>query len=89
MLLARFTQGTVSEFAAQLAMIMLVPYLLVGLAVIHTLLRRKGRGGGWLVAVYVLLAIVPQATLLLAAGGLMDTWIDFRRRLARDEGSAG
>ena len=89
MLIARFTDGTVSEFGAQLAMIMLVPYLLVGLAVIHTLLKRKGRGGVWLVAVYVLLAIVPQATLLLAAGGLLDTWIDFRRRLARDEGSAG
>jgi hypothetical protein len=89
MLIARFTDGTVSEFGAQLAMIMLVPYLLVGLAVIHTLLKRKGRGGGWLVAVYVLLAIVPQAALLLAAGGLLDTWIDFRRRLARDEGSAG
>ena len=89
MLIARFTDGTVSEFGAQLAMIMLVPYLLVGLAVIHSLLKRKGRGGGWLVAVYVLLAIVPQATLLLAAGGLLDTWIDFRRRLTRDEGSTG
>jgi hypothetical protein len=89
MLIARFTDGTVSEFGAQLAMIMLVPYLLVGLAVIHALLKRKGRGGGWLVAVYVLLAIVPQAALLLAAGGLLDTWIDFRRRLARDEGSTG
>jgi hypothetical protein len=89
MLIARFTDGIVSEFGAQLAMIMLVPYLLVGLAVVHALLQRKGRGGGWLVAVYVLLAIVPQATLLLAAGGLLDTWIDFRRRLARGEGSAG
>jgi len=89
MLIARFTDGDVSEFGAQLAMIMLVPYLLVGLAVIHALLKRNGRGGGWLVAVYVLLAIVPQATLVLAAGGLLDTWIDFRRRLARDEGSAG
>ena len=87
MLVARFTQGTVSEFASQLAMIMLVPYLLVGLAVIHKLLRRAGRGAGWLVAVYVLLAVVPQAMLLLAAGGLLDTWIDFRQRLARDEGS--
>ena len=89
MLVARFTGGDVSEFAAQLAMIMLVPYLLVGLAVIHALLKRKGLGGGWLVAVYVLLAIIPQATLLLAAGGLLDTWIDFRRRLARDEDNAG
>lgn len=89
MLVARFTDGDVSEFGAQLAMIMLVPYLLVGLAVIHALLQRNGLGRGWLVAVYVLLAIIPQATLLLAAGGLLDTWIDFRRRLARDENSAG
>jgi hypothetical protein len=89
MLLARFTQGAISEFGAQLAMIMLVPYLLVGLAVIHKLLKQKERSGGWLVAVYVLLAFVPQAMLLLAAGGLLDTWIDFRRRLVRDEGSNG
>ena len=89
MVIARLTEGTVSEFSAQLAMIMLVPYLLVGLAIIHKLLKRQGRGNGWLIAVYVLLAIVPQATLLLAAGGLLDTWIDFRRRLIRDEGSTG
>ncbi len=85
MLLARFTQGAVSDFGAQLAMIMLVPYLLAGLAVIHCLLYRSGRGSGWLIGIYVLLTFVPQATLLLAAGGLVDTWVDFRRRLARDE----
>ncbi len=90
MVVARFTQGNVGDFGAQLAMIMLVPYLLVGLAVLHSLLTRAGRRSGWLIAVYVLLAIVPQATLLLAAGGLLDTWIDFRRRLGRgDEGSTG
>ena len=85
MLLARFMQGTVSDFGAQLAMIMLVPYLLAGLAVIHCLLYRAGRGSGWLIGIYVLLTFVPQATLLLAAGGLVDTWVDFRRRLSRDE----
>ena len=89
MLLARFMQGAIGDFGAQLAMIMLVPYLLVGLAVIHCLLYRSGRGSGWLIAIYVLLAFVPQATLLLAAGGLVDTWVDFRRRLARDEGNPG
>ncbi len=90
MVVARFMQGNVGDFGAQLAMIMLVPYLLVGLAVLHSLLTRAGRRSGWLIAVYVLLAIVPQATLLLAAGGLLDTWIDFRRRLGRNvEGSTG
>lgn len=89
MLVAQFTQGTVSNFSTQLAMIMLVPYLLAGLAVIHSLLRQAGKGGGWLIAIYILLTIIPQAMFLLAAGGLLDTWIDFRRRLARDKGNTG
>ena len=87
LLLARLTQDTFSEITAQLAMILLVPYLLVGLAVIHSLVKQAGRGYGWLVAVYLLLAFVPQTTLLLAAGGLLDTWVDLRRRLGRDERS--
>ncbi|MDH3978975.1 MAG: hypothetical protein OEU91_00530 [Gammaproteobacteria bacterium] len=83
MLFAQFSSGRSSELAAQLAMVMLVPYLLVGLAVIHSLVKQAGRGSGWLVAVYVLLAFLPQAALLVAGGGLMDTWIDFRGRLQR------
>ena len=87
LLVARLTQGTSSEITAQLAMIMLVPYLLAGLAVVHSLVKQTGRGYGWLAAVYLLLAFVPQTTLLLAAGGLLDTWVDLRRRLGRGERS--
>jgi len=87
LLVARLTQDTISEVTAQLAMIMLVPYLLTGLAVVHSLVKKTGRGYGWLAAVYLLLAFVPQTTLLLAAGGLLDTWVDLRRRLGRDERS--
>ena len=83
MLLGQFTRGTGSELMAQLAMIMLVPYLFAGLAVIHSLVNRMGRGRSWLVVMYVLLAFLPQAMLLLAGGGLLDTWLDFRRRLTR------
>jgi len=81
MLLTRVLQGTASDLVTQLAMILLVPYMLTGLAVIHSLLRQTGRSSGWLTAVYIILAFVPQAMLFLAGGGLLDTWIDFRRRL--------
>lgn len=81
MLLSRMVEGTASELSAQLAMILLVPYLMTGLAVIHCLHRQTGRSSGWLTAVYIILAFVPQAMLLLAGGGLLDTWVDFRRRL--------
>jgi hypothetical protein len=80
MVFAQFADGAASDMAAQAVMIILVPYLFAGLAVIHGLVAKKGRGRGWLIAVYVLLAILPQSTLLVAGGGLLDTWIDFRRR---------
>lgn len=80
MIFAQVASGGVRDLAAQAVMIMLVPYLFAGLAVIHGLVAGAGRGRGWLIAVYVLLAILPQSALLLAGGGLLDTWIDFRRR---------
>lgn len=83
MLFAQLTSGKGAGLATQLAMVMLVPYLLAGLAVIHSLVKQTGRGNVWIILVYVLLTLLPQAALLLAGGGLMDTWIDFRRRLAR------
>jgi hypothetical protein len=83
MVLARVLQDMPGEVAAQLAMVMLVPYLLVGLAVLHSLLGPVRWGTGALVVVYVALAFLPQMSLLLAAGGLLDTWVDFRRRLRR------
>jgi hypothetical protein len=84
MALARLAPGMAGDLAAQLALVMLVPYLLAGLAVVHSLVTQSGRGKGWLVAVYVALAFLPQASLLLAGGGLLDTWVDFRRRFGRD-----
>jgi hypothetical protein len=81
MIFSQLTQGPTSDMAAQSVMVMLVPYLFAGLAVLHGLVARQGRGKGWLIAVYVLLGIIPQTALLLAGLGLVDTWIDFRRRL--------
>jgi hypothetical protein len=84
MILSRLARGPSSDMAAQAVLVMLVPYLFAGLAVLHGLVAQQGRGKGWLIAVYVLLAIIPQVALLLAGLGLVDTWIDFRRRLGRN-----
>lgn len=82
MVFSQFTREAASSLAAQAVLVMLVPYLFAGLAVLHGLVARQGRGKGWLFAVYVLLGIVPQTALLLAGLGLVDTWVDFRRRFA-------
>ena len=76
---SRFTAAPLSDLVAQAAMLLLVPYLFAGLAVLHGIVGAAGRGRGWLVAVYIMLVILPQATLIVAGGGLLDTWMDFRR----------
>ena len=81
MIVTRFIQGPASDMSAQGVLVMLVPYLFAGLAVLHGLVARQGRGKGWLIAVYALLGIIPQTALLLSGLGLVDTWVDFRRRL--------
>jgi hypothetical protein len=81
MIVSRFIQGPASDMSAQGVLVMLVPYLFAGLAVLHGLVALQGRGKGWLIAVYALLGIIPQTTLLLSGLGLVDTWVDFRRRL--------
>jgi hypothetical protein len=81
MIVSQFIQGPASDMAAQGVLVMLVPYLFAGLAVLHGLVARQGRGRGWLIAVYALLGIIPQTALLLSGLGLVDTWIDFRTRL--------
>ena len=77
---SRFTAAPLSDLVAQAAMLLLVPYLVAGLAVLLGIVGAAGRGRGWLVAVYIMLVILPQATLIVAGGGLLDTWMDFRRR---------
>jgi hypothetical protein len=81
MIVTRFIRGPASDMSAQGVLVMLVPYLFAGLAVLHGLVARHSRGKGWLIAVYALLGIIPQTALLLSGLGLVDTWVDFRRRL--------
>jgi hypothetical protein len=82
MIVTQFSGGPASDMSSQGVLVMLVPYLFAGLAVLHGLVARYGRGKGWLIAVYALLGIIPQTALLLSGLGLVDTWVDFRRRLS-------
>lgn len=62
------------------ALVLLVPFALQGLAVVHALARLRNLQSGWLVALYVLLFIATgQMALLLAFVGAADNWFDFRR----------
>jgi len=56
-----------------------------GIAIAHQTVAIKQLSSAWLVGLYVLLFLFPQAMLILATIGLVDTWVDFRNRWENKE----
>jgi uncharacterized protein YybS (DUF2232 family) len=83
--LAAFKLGMVSKIALQWSLIAMVVYLFVGLAVLHATLANLKAAKGWLVAAYVIMSLLPQALLMVVVIGLLDPWLDLRRRTAKAE----
>lgn len=81
-LLANTLQGGVAELLADAVVLLLVVYLLQGLALVHAIVQQRQAHRGWLIGLYVVLLIAaPEITPLLALLGWMDAWIDFRARI--------
>ncbi|NOX92061.1 MAG: DUF2232 domain-containing protein [Gammaproteobacteria bacterium] len=75
--------GVVSHMAGEIVIVILSLYVLQGLALLHSIVARRGLHVAWLVVLYlVMLFIMPHLIVLVAVMGLVDTWADFRRRLA-------
>lgn len=68
--------------AGHLTLVLVVLYLLQGVAVVHGAAGARGLGWQWLVLLYALLLLVPYTIPVVAALGFLDTWLDVRRRLA-------
>ncbi len=70
--------------AVELALVLAVPLLLQGLALLHAETARRGwwRRLPWVVYLMLVLA-TPQLASLLVLLGLVDNWFDFRNRPLR------
>ena len=77
--------GSVSALALQWSLVIMVLFLFVGLAVIHATLANLNAARGWLFAMYIVMSILPQAMLLVALIGMLDPWLDLRRRSEKAE----
>jgi hypothetical protein len=77
--------GSISALALQWSLIVLVPFLFVGLAVVHASLANLKAAKGWLIGVYVLISLLPQALLMVVVTGVLDPWLDLRRRTEKTE----
>lgn len=81
--LATLQAGWVSSLSAQLALVMTMPFLLTGLAMIHAIFAARGLHRGWLISLYILMAVLPQVLLMVVILGAIDPWVDFRSRVQK------
>jgi hypothetical protein len=83
-LIALVMVGVSSLAGAQLVyqdmvVVLMVPFTVQGLAVIHAVAKQRNAHYGWLAGMYILLFIATgQMVLLLAFAGAVDNWFDFR-----------
>ena len=74
--------GTARFFGVNVLIVLVVPFCLAGLAVLHTLARRFSRPAVPLVTFYVLAGVFGWPLLLVAVLGLLDWSLGLRRRFA-------
>ena len=69
-----------------LLMLIVAACAIQGVALVHGLVRLRGGGRAWIVAMYAsLLLVTPAAVLALSVAGFSDAWIDYRARFARSQ----
>ncbi|MES9858264.1 MAG: DUF2232 domain-containing protein [Sedimenticola sp.] len=78
---------TVAPVLRYIAMLLLSGWFIGGLALVHGAVYRMKAGIGWLIGVYLLLAMaMPHVVVLLATAGMADGWFDFRARMRPADG---
>lgn len=74
--------GDIGFLGRNLAMVMAVPFFVLGVAVVHTLAHRAPSRGMVLIAFYLVVLVSGWARLAVAGLGLIEQWVGIRRRFA-------
>jgi uncharacterized protein YybS (DUF2232 family) len=61
--------------------ILYVLFAIAGLSLLHKMFAMRRGGWFWLSLIYVAMLLFPQTIILCAMLGLLDTWVDFRKKL--------
>ena len=67
------------DLMVAMLMVILATFLYQGLAIVHSWAKHTGKRG-WLVLLYVMMIIIPQVMGTTALLGVLDNWIDFRKK---------
>ncbi len=66
-----------------------VPCLVAGVCLVHGVAGIRGWKTHWLVLFYVVLLLINPVKELVILAGVIDSWVNFRQRLANGAGGAG
>lgn len=78
--LALVGSGDIAFLGRNLAMVMAVPFFVLGVAVVHALARQAPSRGMVLLAFYLVVFVSGWARLAVAGLGLIEQWVGIRRR---------
>jgi hypothetical protein len=86
---ASIVAATVFETQLLLALsaVLVTVYLFQGLAVIHAFTADQQKSKVWLIVFYILMLLFPQIVVMVSLWGLVDTWLDSRRRWLKAGGN--
>ena len=71
---------TDAQFLIALSASLFTVYLFQGLAVMHAFTMQQPRNRLWMIAFYTLLLLFPVIVVLVSLWGIVDAWLDSRRR---------
>ncbi|NQV46182.1 MAG: DUF2232 domain-containing protein [Rhodospirillaceae bacterium] len=79
--MALLGQGELEYIGRNLALILAVPFFFLGLAVVHTVVRRVSFPGTLITAFYVMLILSGWIAMIVIGTGLIEQWAGIRRHL--------
>ena len=90
LVLGSIVSGSVNGLGRDIMFLIMAMFSLQGLALAHAIATAKNANTLWIIMLYVLLMIMTlPVVMVLAAMGLTDSWMDFRKRFGFDGSSEG
>jgi len=77
---ALLPDSAITGISKDMLMLIMMLYVLQGIAIVHAIVEMRKLHWAWLIGLYVLVFFMPQ---FVAITGYIDTWLDFRKRVAR------
>lgn len=74
------SSGAVAEVAKNITILLFILFTVTGTSVVHTVFAKKSLGRYMVPMLYITLFLIPHATLLVVLVGLVEPWLDLRKK---------